>query len=410
MSKWSIDRRTSRDWRDISFRLVSRLVSRFGVAHWGLCEDAVSEAFVAALRTWPIHGLPLDQEAWLTKVARNRALDKLRRQREEPLSDEWAATSDPSPNLVDDEVALLFLCCDPDLPLDSQIALTLKVACGFSVREIAAGLHQTPEAVERRLARAKEKLRSKSLPRVHDLGEEDVARRVESVRQVVSLMFAEGHSQSSGEELINLDTCLGAVSLARRLYATRPDPATAALIATMLLQASRFPARSAPGEGLGAILLRDQDRQKWDRELIDQGIYWFRESLGGDELTVYHAEASVGATLAASAETGEIDWESVLVALHHRQSLAPTVGGQMSIAAAQWAAGKIRQARESLESIPKEIASRYEPMNSALWAEIFAAEGDRDAAVEALDRAISCSANAAERAALMRRRSSISRQ
>src|SRR5688572_23898629 len=302
-------------------QMVSSLARIFGVAHMDLAEDVVQEAMLQALRVWPFHGIPDDPGAWLFQVARNRALDVVRRdaslRSKQPEIERWlnrsdrdrplvqrAAASDDSADgaLGDDELALLFACCHPAIPVEAGMALALKTVAGFSTPEIARAFLLEEATVAQRLVRAKRRLREADVAlEVPDDPDERASRR-DAVLAVIYLMFNEGYSAGEGEALIRHDLCGEALRLA--LLIAR-DPATAApavhaLIALFCFQMARLPERT--GAGGDIVLLIDQDRSRWDRELIGAGFHHLERAGVGTTLTSYHLQAQI-ASLHAIATT-----------------------------------------------------------------------------------------------------------
>jgi RNA polymerase sigma-70 factor (ECF subfamily) len=279
-----------------------------------LAEDAVQEAFLRALHQWPSRGTPPNPAAWLNRVARNYAIDRLRR--EGIYTTEEALDVLPAPvareeELPDDELRMLLLCVHPALPTESQIALTLKTVCGLGVREIARGLLSTEEAISQRILRAKNVLREANVE--FEMPEPiEAASRVETVRRVLYLVFNEGYAAAEGESLTDADLCDEALLLASRLAETPlgDEPATHALVSLMLLHSSRFPARA--GEEGELMLLEDQDRSLWNRARIGAGIARLGRAATGDTMSRYHAEAAIAACHAVSASFSDTDWEAVL--------------------------------------------------------------------------------------------------
>ncbi|MGV3614739.1 MAG: RNA polymerase sigma factor [Fimbriimonas sp.] len=279
-----------------------------------LAEDAVQEAFLRALHLWPSKGAPPNPDAWLARVARNYAVDRLRREgiyaAEEAL--EFLPAPAPDGGMADDELRMLLLCVHPALPIESQIALTLKTACGLGVREIARGLLTTEDAVAQRLVRAKATLREVHAQFELPVGGE-VSERIETVRRVLYLVFNEGYAVAAGDTLTDPDTCDEALILADRLSRTPQgdEPATYALVALMLLHSSRLPTRLGPEGELR--LLEDQDRSLWDRVRIAAGLDRLAHSATGSEMSRYHAEAAIAACHAIAPTFEATDWREVLV-------------------------------------------------------------------------------------------------
>jgi RNA polymerase sigma factor (sigma-70 family) len=307
-------------------RLVAHLARAIGVARLELVEDVVQTALVRALQSWSLRGVPDDPAGWLYRVARNAATDALRRDRrqsdfgERDLPAESSAPSDDT--IADDQLRLLFACCHPTLPLESQVALALKTLCGFSTGEIASGLLTTEANAQKRLARAKERLRESDFDPSF-VPPDQLADRLEAVRTVIYLLFNEGYHSTQGDTLIRRDVCDEAIRLGRLLAsdAATGDPTTFALLALMLLNAARFEARIAGG---GQLLLEDQDRTKWDPTLLAEGFDWFVRSGSGDALSRYHLEAGIVSKHAAATSFATTDWTAIVTLYDLLLRIAPS--------------------------------------------------------------------------------------
>ena len=273
-------------------RITATLVRTLGPAHLDLAEEAVQEALVRALQRWPFAGVPENPAGWLFTVARNHVLASVRH-------DEVVRSRLPllvSPDVVnlpsgDDELALMFLCCHPALPLTSQVALTLKTVGGLGVDEIAAALLVRPAAVAQRLVRAKRWLRSDAA-NVLDVPAADVE-RLDAVLAVLYLLFNAGYNAPGGEQAVRRELCHEAIRLCRVLVADSRtnQPRVRALLALMLLHGSRLAARVDAGGDL--LLLADQDRSLWDQAMISEGSQVFRTACVGSESSPFHIEAAI---------------------------------------------------------------------------------------------------------------------
>ncbi|MDB4896837.1 MAG: polymerase subunit sigma-70, partial [Firmicutes bacterium] len=264
-------------FRHSAGQMVAALTRLLGPARLDLAEEMVQEALIKALKSWPYRGVPANPKAWLLQVARNRALDVLRREGGLPVKLRLLGMDPTSPAaalpgqdeaelVADDELAMIFMCCHPALSPLTRTTLTLKTVCGFSVDEIAAALLAQPSAVAQRIVRAKRQIETEAIPFAIPSSAELTARR-ENVLAVLYLLFNEGYSAHTGEDLVRADLCAEAIRLGSML-ADNPatgGPPVDALLALMHLQASRLPARV---DGDGALLLMDeQDRSRWDRGL-----------------------------------------------------------------------------------------------------------------------------------------------
>ena len=279
-------------------RLVASLVRMLGAHRLDWAEELAQEALLRALETWPYHGVPPNPEAWLLTTAKNRAIDRLRRERlpVEPL----VLVEKPC---ADDQLAMIFLCCHPSLAEEMQVALTLQVVCGLNARQIARGLMLSEPAIAQRLVRAKRQLREAG-------ARFDAEGKLETVLAVLYLLFNEGYAAAEpGAAWFRADLCEEAIYLARFLTATG-EPAVQALLALFLLQASRLPARLDPASG-EAIPLPQQDRARWDRIRIAEGFARLEASAKGEAVSAYHIEAEIAAVHAAAPSFAATDWARI---------------------------------------------------------------------------------------------------
>ena len=297
----------------------------FGIERLQLAEDVVQEALVRALQTWPFYGVPKNPAAWLTQTAKNLALDVLRRektfQQKQPQIissiEQWPSDSsaDELPlfegEIQDGRLRLMFACCHPQIPLESQTALALKTLCAFSPAEIAHAFLTSEAAVAKRLTRARQRIRELGIPFAIPAGEE-LEPRLDSVLQTLYLLFNEGYKASSGESLIREELCSEAVRLTS-LLAEHPvgdQPRTHALLALMLFNAARLPGRT---DSDGNILrLKEQDRSLWDRRMIMRGLFEMAKSASGHAISEYHLEAGIAACHCTAADYLSTDWGRIL--------------------------------------------------------------------------------------------------
>ncbi len=296
------------------------LVRRMGPEHLGIAEDAVQDAFVAAARLWSMRGVPPNPSAWLTRVSWNRALDALRRVRPAPLGDELLVEGIGSSD--DDELRMLFLCCHPGISTQSQILLMLRELSGLSTKECAAGLLMSEEAAAQRLVRAKADLRRSGSS--FEIGFDEMTSRLPTVLKALHLLFTEGYACATKPEVASQETCDEAILLADRLSTSSVGdvPATHALVALMLLQSSRLPARLADPENV--CLLEDQDRSLWDRERIEEGMRRLARASSGDKISRYHLEAGIAAIHAFASSFEATDWDAILELYTQLAELEPS--------------------------------------------------------------------------------------
>ena len=340
-------------FRHAAGQMVAALARLLGPARLDLAEEVVQDALVRALQTWPYGGVPDNPRGWLFQVARNRALDLLRREavlREKlPWPDQVVdiAARDGG-GIGDEELAMMFMCCHPLLPRAARIALTLKLVSGFSIDEIAdASLERAP-AVAQRLVRAKRDIREQGIP-LEIPSPRELEGRLLSVIEVLYLLFNEGYGAHGGESLTRADLCGEAIRLTRILAANAHTerPPVHALLALMLLQASRLPARA---DELGdLLLLADQDRARWDKAMAAEGLRHLDRAAAGDEITPYHIEAAIASCHATARDAAATDWpyllslyddllaltSSPVVALNRAVALAMVEGPEAGIRAVQ---------------------------------------------------------------------------
>ncbi len=287
-------------------KMIATLTGIFGLEHLTLAEDVVQEALARALQTWPFYGVPENPSAWIMRASRNLALDVVRRQKvfrdKEPEIIRLTERSDPAPDaavfaeeeIADDRLRMMFVCCHPLIPAEAQAALALKTLCGFNVKEISHAFLTTEAAIAKRLTRAKQKIREARISFEIPAGEE-LAARLDGVLQSLYLLFNEGYKASSGEKLVREDVCQEAIRLAGLLvqHAAGHQPRTHALLALMLLNSARLPARVDADGNL--LRLKEQDRTRWDQPMIARGMYHFAQSAAGDAISEYHLQAGIAA-------------------------------------------------------------------------------------------------------------------
>jgi RNA polymerase sigma factor (sigma-70 family) len=309
-------------------RLTASLLRRFGPGSLELVEDALQEAMARALRHWPYAGVPDEPTAWLGRVAHNLVIDGMRREApslpgEIALAEgEALARTDQEPDeLSDDRLRLIFTCCHPALSPSSRVALTLKCVCGFGVAEIAGALLCGEDAIARRLSRAKATLRVEAAEFEIPAGGE-LRARMDSVLDVLYLVFNEGYSAHAGEEMIRQDLVEEALRLCGILLRSEEtaEPRTHALAALMLFVGARNPARLSPSGEL--TVLASQDRRLWRRDWLALAWQHFQASMDGDRLSPFHVEAAIASCHAAAAHYAATDWAQILE--HYDQLVAMT--------------------------------------------------------------------------------------
>jgi RNA polymerase sigma-70 factor (ECF subfamily) len=300
-------------YRSESRRVFATLVRLLG--DFDAAEEALHEAFRAALEQWPRDGIPAKPRAWLVSAGRFKAIDQLRRQSRFDALDEDAADHIAAPEtgetegIEDDRLRLIFTCCHPALHPDAQVALTLREVCGLSTEEIARAYLGSTPALAQRIVRAKNKIRDAKIPyRVPEPAE--LSRRLDSVLRVIYLVFNEGYAASSGATLTRHDLSAEAIRLARLLVELLPEPEAMGLLALMLLHESRRAARSDANGDL--ILLEDQDRGLWNRELIAEGTALVERAFAARQIGPYLLQAAISAVHAAAPSAAATDWPEIV--------------------------------------------------------------------------------------------------
>jgi RNA polymerase sigma-70 factor, ECF subfamily len=304
-------------YRAESRRVLATLIRLLG--DFDLAEDALHDAFAAAVERWPRDGVPANPRAWLVSAGRFRAIDTLRRRARFDASLATLAeqidqnVQDPADwdddRVEDDRLRLIFTCCHPALSPDAQIALTLRTVCGLTTEEIAHAFLTRPTTLAQRIVRAKSKIRDAKIP-YEVPTRADLPERVDAVLHVIYLVFNEGYSASSGATLTRHDLSAEAIRLGRLLVELLPDPEAIGLLALMLLHDSRRAARTSPTGEL--ILLGDQDRSLWNRQQIAEGSALVDRAFAGGQLGPYIIQAAISAVHAGAAAVEETDWRRIV--------------------------------------------------------------------------------------------------
>ncbi|WP_429211970.1 RNA polymerase sigma factor [Metapseudomonas resinovorans] len=302
-------------YRSDSRRVLATLIRLLG--DFDLAEEALHDAFIAAVQQWPRDGIPASPRAWLVSAGRFKAIDSLRRRARFDASkrhlvdelEEAASAFEEGEDVEDDRLRLIFTCCHPALPADAQVPLTLREVCDLKTEEIARAFLSSPSTIAQRIVRAKAKIRDARIPyQVPALAE--LPERLDNVLRVIYLVFNEGYSASSGDSLIRTDLSAEAIRLARLLLELLPDPEVMGLLALMLLHDSRRAARATEDGEL--ILLDDQDRSLWDRAQIAEGLSLVTLALASRRVGVYALQAAIAAVHAQAADAARTDWGQIV--------------------------------------------------------------------------------------------------
>lgn len=304
-------------YRDESRRVLATLIRLLG--GFDLAEEALHEAFAAALEQWPREGVPSNPRAWLVSAGRFRGIDAMRRRRRVDvavagLGGAVAPAWPPPPapdveDVADDHLRLLFACCRPELPHDAQIAMTLREVCGLTTEEIARAYLTRASTIAQRIVRAKQKIRDERIP-YEVPGLADLPARRAAVLRVIYLVFNEGYSASSGKERVRADLCDEAIRLARLASELLSSPEADGLLALLLLQDARRAARTSSSGDV--VLLADQDRSLFDRARIAEGTALVERALRSGERGAYTLQAAIAAVHAESPDDASTDWTQIV--------------------------------------------------------------------------------------------------
>lgn len=332
-------------FRDEQGRAIATLIRVTG--DFDLAEEAVQDAFISALETWPQRGVPDNPGAWITTTARNRAIDRLRRRKRltektETLAREAALETDlraidsgpaeDAMHIADDRLRLIFTCCHPALAMDARVALTLRTLGGLTTPEIARAFLVPEPTLAQRLVRAKRKIRDAGIP--YRVPPADLLpERLDGVLHVLYLVFNEGYAASSGDSLIRRELCAEAIRLARTVVSLLPEePEARGLLALMLLHDARRDARVGSGGEL--ILLDDQDRGRWDAARIDEGRALVAAALGERRPGPYQLQAAIAAVHDEATTPADTDWVQIVTLYRQLQRMIPSPVVELNLAAA----------------------------------------------------------------------------
>ena len=391
-----------RIFRQESGRVVATLIRVLG--DFELAEEVVQDAFATALQRWPTEGVPRNPGAWITTVARNRAIDRLRRdarlrEKTETLERvrELEGMSDDMTSIPDDRLRLIFTCCHPALPLQARVALTLRTVGGLSTRQIARAFLQPEPTVAQRLVRAKSKIRAAAIPyRVPP--RELLGERTTGVLAVLYLIFNEGYAATEGE-LIRRDLCEEAIAMSRIVARLLPDPETQSLLALMLLQHSRGDARADEAGDL--ILLEDQDRTRWDHDMIDEGLALLDEALAERRPGPYLLQAAIAALPARAPRPEDTDWPQIAALYGRLLVMTPSPVVELNRAVAISMADGPSAGLPLVDALSSELTAYH--LFHAARADMLRRLGRDEEAKTAYGMALERATNPAERAFLTRR-------
>ena len=397
-------------YRAESRRVLATLIRLLG--DFDLAEEALHDAFTAAIQQWPADGVPANPRAWLVSTGRFRAIDAIRRRARQQASlagladtlerqaDAAWTMSDDDPAIDDDRLRLIFTCCHPALTPDARLALTLREVCGLTTEAIARAFLTSASTVAQRIVRAKAKIRDARIP--YQVPEPAaLADRLDAVLHVIYLLFNEGYTATAGEALTRPDLSGEAIRLGRLLRDLLPDPDVDGLLALMLLHESRRQARTSPTGDL--VLLEDQDRTRWDRAAIAEGRRLVEQALTSRRFGSYTLQAAIAAVHAEAPTSADTDWAQIVglydVLLRHAPS--PVFALNRAVAVAMW-----RGAAEGLALVEQVLArgdlEQYHWAHSA-HADLCRRAGRLDDARRSYARALALAAQGPERRFLERR-------
>jgi RNA polymerase sigma-70 factor (ECF subfamily) len=402
-------------FRRESGRLVAALVRIFGVHNLALAEDVVQDAFCRALEVWKVRGIPDNPSAWLMAVAKHRALDVVRKEHtaltfapelSRQLESEWTLVPTveeafSGSTIRDEQLRMMFSCCDPRLPEEVQVALVLNILCGFGAGEIASAFLTGRAAIEKRISRGKKSLAvSRTL---FDLTDAELAPRLSAVRRALYLLFNEGYHGASAEAAVHVDLCREAIRLTMLLLESPETavPETRALAALMHLQAAKLPVRVDAEGNLNPLV--EQDRSRWDPQLVEQGLDLLDRSAAGDVISAYHVEAAIAAVHARARGVDETNWNDIVALYDRLMAIAPSpiVALNHAIAIAQRDGPE--RGIEALRAISEPERMRRYPFYPAAFGELELRRGNVEAAREYFSAAVTIARNDAERRFLERR-------
>jgi RNA polymerase sigma-70 factor, ECF subfamily len=392
------DREIAEVFKRESGRAVATLVRRFGDID--VAEEAVQEAFVEAIRRWPKAGVPPSPAGWIITTAKNRAIDRLRREglRDDRQTEAVRLLDHDEPEGIeiveDDQLRLIFTCCHPALAVNAQVALTLRLIAGLQTEEIARAFLVSETTMAQRLVRAKRKIKAANIP-YRIPGDAELPNRLKPVLAVIYLVYNEGHLATSGDHLIRHDVADEAVRLARLLADLMPDePEVIGLLALLLLTESRRRARTGPDGEL--IRLSDQDRNLWDRSLIDEGQDLVRACLRRNQPGPYQIQAAIAAVHSDARTPADTDWSQIVTLYDQLLGFAssPIVQLNRSIALAE--TGEVAKALGSVDRLELGDYHLYHATRGDLLERL----GRLEEAAEAYSAAAALTSNAAEKAHL----------
>lgn len=405
-------------FRHESGKLISVLTRIFGSHHLELVEDVVQDTLLEALKVWTYNEVPKNPTAWIHTVAKNKALNIIKHEKYKQeyasefthfLKSEWTAIPlfehmFSEQEIIDDQLRMMFSCCHPSISPDSQVALTLKTLCGFSIPEIARAFITSDDTINKRLIRARNRIRDSNIPFIIPDKKEELSQRLDAVLETIYLLFNEAYSASVGENLIRYDLCTEAIRLAELLIQHRELKGYSniyALLALMYLNASRFPARQ---DDKGHIIrLPEQDRSLWNKTLMDKGFYYIVQITSDEKLSKYHILATISANHCSASDYGSTNWKNILSLYDHLLKLdnSPIVVLNRAVVVSK--VNGIKSAIYELEQLKNETVFQSYHLFYTTLAELYIEDNSFDKAIQNLNKAIEFSNLESEKELLVRR-------
>jgi RNA polymerase sigma-70 factor (ECF subfamily) len=407
-------------FRRESGRLVAALTRIFGVHNLALAEDVAQDAFCRALEVWKLRGVPDNPAAWLMSVAKHRALDIIRRERTartfapelaRVLESEWTLApaveeAFAGSTIRDEQLRMMFSCCDPALPEEVQVALVLNILCGFGAPEVAAAFLTSRAAMEKRISRGKKTLSASR--QLFDLSDAEFGTRLSAVRRALYLLFNEGYHGASAEGAVRAELCTEAIRLTMLLVDSprTAQPETLALAALMYLHAAKLPARLDSSGDLHPLL--EQDRSRWDARLVSDGLALLDQSAAGDVISAYHVEAAIAAAHATAASLDDTNWNAIVGLYDRLMAMAPSPIVALNRAIAIGQRDGPGEGLRALDAIAGRERLRSYPFYPAARGELELQLGHRESAREHFMAAAALARNDVERRFLLRKACGVS--
>ncbi|KDM91649.1 RNA polymerase subunit sigma-24 [Photobacterium galatheae] len=408
-------------YRNDARKVYASLIRLLG--DFELAEEALHDAFSTALTQWPQEGIPKNPSAWLVSVGRFKAIDHLRRQKrqgeivsallESPIESSLVSQGQGSEDTLefndevieDDQLRLIFTCCHPAIDAKVQVALTLREVCGLTTEEIASAFLTTPSTMAQRIVRGKAKIRDARIP-FQIPSKTELPDRIESVLSVIYLVFNEGYSASAGEQVTRSELTTEAIRLARLVRSLLPDAEVSGLLALMLLNESRRPARTDKAGDI--VLLEDQDRTLWDTSLIQEGTALIQSALATRDFGYYTIQAAIAAVHARAPDTHRTDWDQIVSLYTLLLQVAPSPVIELNQAVAVAMRDGPQAGLALVERLLEQKVLQQYHLTYATYGELLSRSGRIKAAISAFEHALSLTQQAPEQRMLRRKLAALS--